>query len=269
MPEIATHVDIDADALLVWDILMDFATYQRWNPLLRSVRGAADRGLGKTCFTTRGSPYGTRINSARRRDYLARFVPQLPTWRAFRRHAGKQGVIHLRRLGVARCFLGAEASAAVTSPSCVAHGRRHVDRSQGERRRGLCEQPLRRTFTRLALTGHTGPASGCIGFGHAVAASQIRCERVKLRRASRIELRQNACQESAPALCAHRQECDDPQCEIERLSWTEAPHCALRAALFQQAFQMFGVELSELFFAPVDTPDGRDDRLPAGAWRSA
>lgn len=44
MLEISTHVDIDADAALVWDILTDFATYQRWNPLLRSVRGAAHRG---------------------------------------------------------------------------------------------------------------------------------------------------------------------------------------------------------------------------------
>lgn len=44
MLEIATHVDIDADAALVWDILTDFATCQRWNPPLRSVRGAAYRG---------------------------------------------------------------------------------------------------------------------------------------------------------------------------------------------------------------------------------
>ena len=44
MPEISTHVDIDPEAALVWDILTDFATYQRWNPLLRSVRGAARSG---------------------------------------------------------------------------------------------------------------------------------------------------------------------------------------------------------------------------------
>ena len=44
MLEISTHVDIEAEAGLVWDILTDFATYQRWNPLLRSVRGAAHRG---------------------------------------------------------------------------------------------------------------------------------------------------------------------------------------------------------------------------------
>jgi len=44
MLQIATHIDIDADAALVWEILTDFATYQRWNPLVRSVRGAAQRG---------------------------------------------------------------------------------------------------------------------------------------------------------------------------------------------------------------------------------
>ena len=44
MREIATHVDINAEAALVWDILTDFATYQRWNPLVRSVLGAARRG---------------------------------------------------------------------------------------------------------------------------------------------------------------------------------------------------------------------------------
>jgi len=44
MREICTHVDINAGASLVWDILTDFPTYQRWNPLLRSIRGAARRG---------------------------------------------------------------------------------------------------------------------------------------------------------------------------------------------------------------------------------
>ena len=44
MREISTHVDIDADASLVWHILTDFAKYQRWNPLLRNVQGAARRG---------------------------------------------------------------------------------------------------------------------------------------------------------------------------------------------------------------------------------
>jgi len=44
MREISTHVDINAEASLVWDILTDFAMYQRWNPLVRSIRGAARRG---------------------------------------------------------------------------------------------------------------------------------------------------------------------------------------------------------------------------------
>lgn len=43
MREISTQVDINAGASLVWDILTDFATYRRWNPLLR-ILGAAHRG---------------------------------------------------------------------------------------------------------------------------------------------------------------------------------------------------------------------------------
>ena len=44
MREISTHVDINAGATLVWDILIDFATYRRWNPLVRIILGAAHRG---------------------------------------------------------------------------------------------------------------------------------------------------------------------------------------------------------------------------------
>lgn len=44
MREISTHVDIHASASLVWDILTDFATYRRWNPLIRCVLGAPRRG---------------------------------------------------------------------------------------------------------------------------------------------------------------------------------------------------------------------------------
>ncbi len=44
MREISTQIDIHASASLVWDILTDFATYRRWNPLIRSVLGSARRG---------------------------------------------------------------------------------------------------------------------------------------------------------------------------------------------------------------------------------
>lgn len=44
MREISTHVDIQAGASLVWDILTDFGTYRRWNPLIGSVLGFARRG---------------------------------------------------------------------------------------------------------------------------------------------------------------------------------------------------------------------------------
>jgi hypothetical protein len=44
MREIATHIDIDADASLVWSILTHFGAYRRWNPLIASVLGFARRG---------------------------------------------------------------------------------------------------------------------------------------------------------------------------------------------------------------------------------
>jgi len=44
MREISTHIDIEASAALVWQILTDFATYRRWNPLVRSILGTARRG---------------------------------------------------------------------------------------------------------------------------------------------------------------------------------------------------------------------------------
>jgi len=50
MKEISTFVDIEASASLVWNILTDFATYGRWNPTLRTVRGEAERGT--TLFIT-------------------------------------------------------------------------------------------------------------------------------------------------------------------------------------------------------------------------
>jgi hypothetical protein len=44
MREIATHIDIDAGASLVWSVLIRFAEYRRWNPLIGSVLGFARRG---------------------------------------------------------------------------------------------------------------------------------------------------------------------------------------------------------------------------------
>jgi hypothetical protein len=41
MLEIRTHIDIAASASLVWGILIDFGSYRRWNPLIRSIVGQA------------------------------------------------------------------------------------------------------------------------------------------------------------------------------------------------------------------------------------
>ena len=44
MQEVQTYIDIGAPASLVWAILADFATYRRWNPLIRGVLGRPSNG---------------------------------------------------------------------------------------------------------------------------------------------------------------------------------------------------------------------------------
>jgi hypothetical protein len=44
MREVCTHVDINAGPSRVWAILIDFAAYPRWNPLIRNVRGSPSQG---------------------------------------------------------------------------------------------------------------------------------------------------------------------------------------------------------------------------------
>jgi hypothetical protein len=44
MREVHTYIDIEAPAYLVWAILADFGTYQRWNPLIRGILGHPTTG---------------------------------------------------------------------------------------------------------------------------------------------------------------------------------------------------------------------------------
>lgn len=48
MKAIETQIDIGADAHTVWSILTDFASYDAWNPLIRSVSGDAALGARLT-----------------------------------------------------------------------------------------------------------------------------------------------------------------------------------------------------------------------------
>ena len=66
MREISTHVDINAGASLVWDILTDFGTYRRWNPLIPSVLGAARRGSTIMLTQKRGAVRIGRTTTVRR-----------------------------------------------------------------------------------------------------------------------------------------------------------------------------------------------------------
>ena len=42
--EISSGMVIEATAVRVWDVLVDFAAYPQWNPFLLNVRGAAEEG---------------------------------------------------------------------------------------------------------------------------------------------------------------------------------------------------------------------------------
>lgn len=44
MQQIHSSIDIDAPAALVWAILTDFDSYQRWNPYIRAVVGKPSTG---------------------------------------------------------------------------------------------------------------------------------------------------------------------------------------------------------------------------------
>jgi len=72
MREISTHIDINAGASLVWDILTDFATYRRWNPLVRNILGAAHRG--DTILITQRRGTGARFASTGRATTVRRTV---------------------------------------------------------------------------------------------------------------------------------------------------------------------------------------------------
>ncbi len=42
--ELKTHIEINASAKTVWQVLTDFSRYSQWNPFIRSIRGEAKQG---------------------------------------------------------------------------------------------------------------------------------------------------------------------------------------------------------------------------------
>jgi len=44
MHRIETQIDINSSAERVWSILMDFPSYARWNPFIRSIEGTPEAG---------------------------------------------------------------------------------------------------------------------------------------------------------------------------------------------------------------------------------
>jgi hypothetical protein len=57
MRELNTHVEINAPAERVWEILADFESYPRWNPFIRSMSGEPKEGSRLKAFL---KPPGSR-----------------------------------------------------------------------------------------------------------------------------------------------------------------------------------------------------------------
>ena len=70
MKDVKTYIDIQAPASLVWAILTDFGTYQRWNPLMRGVLGRAVIGtrIEVRFRSPRGDDVGVRSIVVRVRE---------------------------------------------------------------------------------------------------------------------------------------------------------------------------------------------------------
>jgi len=50
MHHLATQIEIDAPAERVWSVLIDFASYPRWNPFIRSIEGTLEAGQSLKVF---------------------------------------------------------------------------------------------------------------------------------------------------------------------------------------------------------------------------
>ena len=64
MPTIKTTIDIGASPETVWRVLTHFASYPKWNPFIREVRGEAQQGA-KLKFRLRFSGKGSSWRASR------------------------------------------------------------------------------------------------------------------------------------------------------------------------------------------------------------
>jgi hypothetical protein len=63
MREIATHIDIEAPAGLVWAILADFKMHRRWNPFMRGILGRPETGAAVDITLRGGAGNDVHIHS--------------------------------------------------------------------------------------------------------------------------------------------------------------------------------------------------------------
>src|SRR5487761_267664 len=50
MHQVETHIEIEAPLERVWSLLIDFPSYSRWNPFVRSIEGALEVGQSLWVF---------------------------------------------------------------------------------------------------------------------------------------------------------------------------------------------------------------------------
>src|SRR4030088_575329 len=61
MHHLETQIEIDAPAERVWSLLIDFPSYPRWNPFIRSIEGTLGVGQSLTVFIQPPGARGMRF----------------------------------------------------------------------------------------------------------------------------------------------------------------------------------------------------------------
>jgi hypothetical protein len=64
MHRLETQIDIDAPAERVWSLLIDFPSYPRWNPFIRSIAGTLEVGQSLDVLIQPPGARGTRFRPA-------------------------------------------------------------------------------------------------------------------------------------------------------------------------------------------------------------
>jgi hypothetical protein len=73
MKELRAHIEINAPAQRVWQVLTDFVAYSEWNPFIRRARGGARAGGRLSVYIqapgSRGMGFKPRVLRATQRGF--------------------------------------------------------------------------------------------------------------------------------------------------------------------------------------------------------